>query len=74
MDKSCLAEYKGLIIEVYTVAEWYPVPSKDKNGKEKTRWAFNGSVADDSIRKYYINKSISHSKKKGNANPVRYKI
>lgn len=72
--KVVLAEYKGLIIEVFSVDNWYGVASKDKKGKDKTRWAFNGSVADDSLRSIYINKSITHIKKKGNANPVRYKV
>ncbi|MBS1516637.1 MAG: hypothetical protein JSS91_00965 [Bacteroidetes bacterium] len=72
--KVVLAEYKGLIIEVFSVDNWYEVPSKDKKGKEKIRWAFNGSVANDEIRNYYINRSITHLKRKGNANPIRYNL
>lgn len=70
--KFALAEYKGLILEVYQTDNWYGVPSKDKNGKDKTRWAFNGLVADDNIRAIYVHKSIV--KKRGNSNPIRYII
>ena len=70
-----LAEYKGIIVEVYEVIEvnnngqlekWYSVPGY------KNRWGFHGKKAIDQVRFYYINKSISHHKKRGAANPVRY--
>ena len=70
-----LAEYKGIIVEVYEVIEvnnngqlekWYSVPGY------KNRWGFHGKKATDQFRSYYINKSISHHKKRGAANPVRY--
>jgi len=60
--KYVLAEYQGLIVEVYTVHEWYPVDAVTKKGKYKQRWGFNGKVAEDSIRKKYINKSIKDAK------------
>ena len=72
--KFVLAEYKGLIIQVFSVNDWYSVPFKDKNGKEKLRWAFNGAIADKTVSDIYINKSISHVKKWGTANPIRYNI
>ena len=69
-----LSEYRGLIVEVYKVNEWYPVETIDKNGKSKIRWGFNGRVAEPSIRNKYINKSVAHIKKKGASNPVRYRL
>ena len=72
-----LAEYKGIIVEVYEVIEeningqlekWYPVPGF------KNRWGFHGKKAIDEVSSYYINKSISHHKKRGAANPVRYNL
>jgi hypothetical protein len=69
-----LSEYKGLIIEVFEVENWYEVPTVDKNGKSKIRWGFNGKVANVEIRNKYINKSVAHAKKRGAANPIYYKI
>jgi hypothetical protein len=72
-----LAEYKGIIVEVYEVVEvsingqiekWYPVSGY------KNRWGFHGKKAIDDVRSVYINKSISHHKKIGAANPVRYRL
>lgn len=72
-----LAEYKGIIVEVYEVIEvnnngqlekWYSVPGY------KNRWGFHGRRAIDRVRENYINKSISHHKKRGAANPVRYSL
>ena len=69
-----LSEYRGLIVEVFKIDNWYPVDMKDKNGKPKIRWAFDGSVAESCIRKKYINKSVSHIKKPGASNPIRYRL
>ena len=72
-----LAEYKGRIVEVYEVIEvsvngqlekWYPVSGY------KNRWGFHGRKAISEIRSIYINKSISHHKKRGAANPIRYNL
>ena len=72
--KVALSEYRGLIVEVFEIDEWYEVPAVDKNGKEKIRWGFNGTVAKSEIRNKYINKSVAHAKKQGAANPIYYKI
>ena len=73
-----LAEYKGIIVEVYEVIEvinnegnpekWYPVT------EYKNRWGFHGRNAPDHVRDNYLNKSIAHHKKKGSANPIRYSL
>lgn len=72
--KFVLSEYRGLIVEVFEVDEWYEVPTVDKNGKDKIRWGFNGKVASAEIRNKYVNKSVAHAKKQGAANPIYYKI
>jgi hypothetical protein len=63
--KYALSEYEGIIIEVYKINEWYEI---------EDRWGFNGVIAESSVRNKYINKSIAHTKKRGSANPIRYRI
>ncbi len=72
-----LAEYKGIIVEVYEVISldnrgrserWYQVPGF------KNRWGFHGKRAQENVRDSYINKSIAHHKKRGAANPIRYSL
>lgn len=72
--KYALSEYRGLIVEVYEIEDWYPVDTKDKNGKPKTRWGFNGAVAKANVREKYLNKSVAHIKKPGASNPIRYRL
>ena len=82
--KYALSEYRGVIIEVFEIDKWYRkninesnqhiVPGFDELKKKSKRWGFNGKVADQEFRQKYINKSITHIKKKGAANPIRYKL
>lgn len=72
-----LSEYKGLIVEVFEVEEWFEVetpynPGSKREGEMRTRYGFNGHVAPESIRSQYINKSIAHHKKPGAAWPLLY--
>ncbi|MDO9277535.1 MAG: hypothetical protein Q7U05_03085 [Polaromonas sp.] len=68
--KYALSEYKGFIVEVFKIVEWYSVEAKDKNGKPRTRWGFDGIVAEVEVRNCYLNKSVK--KAQGAANPIRY--
>lgn len=79
------SEFEGIIIEVFEIKEWYSIEINDSNNeivpnfktnqnKTSFRWGFNGVVAESSIRNKYINKSIAHTKKRGSANPIRYRI
>lgn len=72
--KYALAEYRGLVVEVFEISDWYPVDTIDKHGKPKIRWGFNGVVAQNLIRKKYINMSVAHVKVKGSSNPIRYTL
>lgn len=76
--KYVLSEYRGLIVEVYEVEKWYSKPRQYSSGKKIGQtylgWGFDGKVAPKNIRDKYINKSIAHLKKKGQANPVTYNI
>lgn len=69
--KYALSEYTGIIIEVFEIHEWYNFTTNDVTSK---RWGFNGKVADDEVRNIYLNKSIAHTKKKGVANPIKYRL
>lgn len=69
-----LSEYRGLIVEVYKIDEWYCLDAIDKSGKPKLRWGFNGKVAENAVRERYINKSVAHIKKRGASNPIRYRL
>ncbi|WP_010522875.1 LEM-3-like GIY-YIG domain-containing protein [Aquimarina agarivorans] len=69
--KYALSEYTGIIIEVFEIHEWYNFITEDKRSN---RWGFHGKVASDEVRNLYINKSIAHTKKKGAANPIKYRL
>lgn len=76
--KYVLSEYRGLIIEVFKVKEWYGVKrishpkDKTKQGKEYTAYGFIGEIAEEEVRKLYMNKSIADRKIQGRANPISY--
>lgn len=77
--KYVLSEYRGLIVEVFKVNEWYAkergyLPNAKSHGKTKTGFGFNGEIAPSEIRDKYINKSIAHLKKKGAASAIRYNL
>ena len=77
--KYVLSEYRGLIVEVFKVDEWFkqerPYGKQSKRyGQTYLGFGFKGSVATDDIRGLYINKSIAHKKKRGSANVIRYNL
>ncbi|MDB9808405.1 hypothetical protein OAB79_00610 [Yoonia sp.] len=69
--KYALSEYRGIIIEVFEIIDWYQCDSRE--GKPD-RWGFSGEVAKEDVRDIYLNKSIQHVKKIGAANPIRYNL
>lgn len=72
--KFVLAEYRGLIIEVYEVEKWEVNRHETVDGKNRTRWEFTGKIADKLVRDQYYMKSVAHLKKRGARNPLRYTI
>lgn len=68
--KYALAEYAGIIIEVFEIMEWYPIHIPE--AKRKNRWGFNGVIASEEVRSIYINKSVAHTKAPGASNPIKY--
>lgn len=65
--KYAVATYRGLTREVYKIDDWDLIDSNSKK-----RWGFNGSQANEYIRKNLRHKSIKSFFKKGAANPIRY--
>ncbi|MFH0888125.1 MAG: hypothetical protein V1871_02830 [Planctomycetota bacterium] len=65
--KYALPTYRGIIREVYEIKSWHS--TKNKTGK---RWEFRGKIADESIRKKYVSKSVNHLIKQGAQNPIKY--
>ena len=62
--KIVLSEYKGIVVEVFQVDNWFRVLDE----KGKSRWGFNGHVADPIIREKYINRAGERSY----GQPIRY--
>lgn len=68
--KYVLSEYRGLIVEVWEVSNWKSkMMEKTEKRNAHLRWGFEGSVAPESVRIQYLNKSVT--KKFGTANPIR---
>ena len=64
--KYVLAVVKGIVKEVFEVESWEQSTSK--------RIEFNGKIAQENIRKFFIGKKIPEKyRKRGCANPVQYK-
>jgi len=67
----------GIVVEVYKIDHWMPASEtkftarKVDSKKAAERIAFVGSVAEESVRKRYIGKSVANLYKYGDANPVR---
>ena len=62
-----LSEYRGIIVGVFEINDWYKI-------EKLNRWGFNGKEAPALVNELYLNKSIKHVKKKGAANPIRYRL
>lgn len=72
-----LSEFRGLIVEVFEVKEWYPkergyLPKSKKFGQTKIGYGFNGIIAPEEVRSLFLHKSVMHLKKRGAANAIRY--
>lgn len=75
--KLVLALQHGLVIGVFAPEIWLEATSENFPGREarEGRWGFVGHEAPDSIKKMYLRKRLPDSmRKRGAANPVKYKI
>ena len=75
-----LAVSFGEVKEVYKVDAWVPASELNREtipfdaDLEKRRIGFHGKVAEEAIRRKYINKSVSGLFKRGEAGPVKVLI
>lgn len=76
--KYAFAVYDGIVREVYEISAWLDAGStfltSNPSGRARNdkRKEFIGKVADESIRKQYIYKSVAHYFKKGQQFPFTY--
>ncbi len=72
-----MSVYRDIVREVYEIAGWHPrgstlrVPDP-QNSRYKGRQEFVGKVADETIRKKYVGRSVRHYLKPKAQNPIRY--
>ena len=75
-DKYALSVVNKIVVEVYKIDCWMPATKtvfkiRKINPKEATRRvAFEGKVAEDSVRNRYIGKSVAYLFKKNASNPA----
>jgi hypothetical protein len=73
-----LAVFEGVVREVYRVTGWLPggtTFAHQHGGRfspRPGRWEFVGTLAEDSIRKRYVNRYVGHFFPQGAQNPVSY--
>lgn len=71
-----LSVYEGAVKEVYRVAGWHEAGAtfvpKREDFIDSGRFEFVGTIAEDSVRDKYLNKSVKYLFKPGNAQPVMY--
>lgn len=78
--KYALAVYDGMILEAYTIVDWFCAGEVMWATREedmelvKERFEFVGNIAPDKIRERYVNKSVASLFSRGNQNPIRYFI
>ena len=71
-----LSVHQGVVKEVYKVAGWYKAGAtfaeRNEDALASGRFEFVGSIAEDAIRNKYLDKSVQHFFKPGNAQPIMY--
>jgi len=75
--KYALAVFEGIVREVYEIKEWFrsgsTFNSRFPHGdKRRDRWEFVGRLADDRLRRRYIDRFVGDQFKRGAQNPIAY--
>ena len=72
------AVFEGVVREVYRITKWFPGGSTLNSPlgrgacEENGRWEFVGVLAEDEVRRRYINHYVGHLFNQGNQNPISY--
>lgn len=71
--------HRGVVREVFSIAGWVPggttmrgIDNDGRSRKREGRWEFVGQVAEESVRKRYVGRSVAHYFKPGAQNPIMY--
>ena len=73
-----MAVYEGVVREVYRITGWleggstFAAQNLGKRKRWPGRWEFVGTLAEDEIRKRYVNSYVGHLFRKGAQNPIAY--
>ena len=72
-----LSVFDGIVREVYRIAHWLESGSTLKNDHLEGdpavgRWEFVGTVAEEPVRRKYLNRSAAHHFPEGGQNPILY--
>lgn len=70
-----LAIFDGIVQEVYRIEAWFPAGTTFSSRGQlegSKRWEFVGQVAEETIRRKYILRSVDHYFHRGAQNPIRY--
>lgn len=78
--KYAMSVFRGVVREVYEIAHWLPDGStfrsdgvdRGRSTQPDRRYEFVGTLADDDIRRRYIDRSVAHYFSKGAQNPIKY--
>jgi hypothetical protein len=75
--KFALAVFDRIVREVYEVTAWLPSGSTfntrfPRGDGRRDRWEFVGRIADDRIRRRYVDRSVGHLFPPGAQNPIAY--
>lgn len=76
--KYALAVFEGIVREVYRITGWLPAGSTfnvrrgGRGVRSPERWEFVGTIAEESIRRRYVNRYVGHLFRQGNQSPVSY--
>jgi hypothetical protein len=72
------AVFEGVVREVYRITKWFPGGSTlntrwaEEPWRENGRWEFVAILAEDEVRRRYINQFVGHLFNQGNQNPISY--
>ena len=70
--------YEGVIREVYRITQWLPGGStfNERYGgryrRRTARWEFVGTIAEERVRRLYLNRFVGHLFPRGAQNPIAY--